>query len=87
MGHSQSTPRYIRITLVNKNIRNEIEGFVKANNYSLVYSIEKNATVEELLSMVNTFRVQSINTLYDDTHICTKQEVLTQDMTLYVSTQ
>jgi hypothetical protein len=86
MGQIYSTGgNFIQITLINKNKHVDIEGFVAENNYSLTYSIHKNSTVEELLSLVNVFRVQTIKTLYDNEHICKKNDVLTRPTTLFVS--
>lgn len=83
MGTTSS--KTITITLTNaKPDIIQMEGFVKGNNYSLVYHIESGVTVAELLQHVNKYRMQPIHQLYFNQHIFTENERIYEHSTFFV---
>lgn len=62
----------------------QIEGFVKSNNYSLVYHVNSGISIADFLQHVNKYRVQSIHQLYFNQHIFTEHERLYEDVTLFI---
>lgn len=77
--------KQIQVTLVNATPDIiQMEGFVKANNYSLVYHVDNGITVAQFLEHVNKYRYQPIHQLYHHQHVYLDTERLYDDLLLYV---
>ena len=57
---------YVEVTVINNKKETNVEGFVKNNNFSLVFTIDKNTLVKDFLDFANKYRYQQINFLFNE---------------------